>query len=89
MRIARFIRLSYRNNYACFGPVTHLSDMNIWQDGLALTDASADERVTAAAKLIITGLSQSGFKIETLDKTLPGSAHCQAVGKSRQNRGAG
>ncbi len=51
-------------------PVTHLSDLNIWQDNQAMSDASVDERVTAAMKVLVECLNQSGSTVEKLDKTL-------------------
>ncbi|WP_455864780.1 type VI secretion system contractile sheath large subunit [Pantoea agglomerans] len=51
-------------------PVTHLSDLNIWQDSQAMSDASVDERVTAAMKVLVECLNQSGSTVEKLDKTL-------------------
>ncbi|MEN4979152.1 type VI secretion protein, partial [Erwinia billingiae] len=51
-------------------PVTHLSDLNVWQDNQAMSDASVDERVTAAMKVLVECLNQSGATVEKLDKTL-------------------
>lgn len=51
-------------------PVTHLSELNTWQDNQAMSDASADERVTAAMRVFLERLHQTGAKIEKLDKTL-------------------
>ncbi|MCP1439696.1 type VI secretion system protein ImpC [Erwinia persicina] len=51
-------------------PVTHLSDLNVWQDNQAMSDASVDERVTAAMKVLVECLNQSGSQVDKLDKTL-------------------
>ena len=51
-------------------PVSHLSELNIWQDNQALADASIDERVTAAMKVLVECLNQSGSKVDKLDKHL-------------------
>ncbi|KQN58643.1 MULTISPECIES: type VI secretion system contractile sheath large subunit [unclassified Erwinia] len=51
-------------------PVSHLSDLNIWQDSQAMSDASVDERVTAAMKVLVECLNQSGSQVEKLDKAL-------------------
>ncbi|WP_058972551.1 type VI secretion system contractile sheath large subunit [Type-D symbiont of Plautia stali] len=51
-------------------PVKTLSELNVWQDNQAMSDASADERVTAAMQVFLTRLKISGAKVEKLDKTL-------------------
>ncbi|NDL64180.1 type VI secretion system contractile sheath large subunit [Acerihabitans arboris] len=51
-------------------PVTRLSDLNIWQDTQAMSDASADERVTAAMQVFLERLKQAGSTVDKLDKTL-------------------
>ncbi|MGL5424628.1 MAG: type VI secretion system contractile sheath large subunit [Serratia fonticola] len=51
-------------------PVTHLSDLNIWQDNQVMSDASTDERVTAAMQVFLERLKQSGTHVDKLDKTL-------------------
>ncbi|MFZ4215218.1 type VI secretion system contractile sheath large subunit, partial [Pantoea endophytica] len=51
-------------------PVSELSDLNVWQDNQAMSDATADERVTAAMQVFLTRLKISGAKVETLDKNL-------------------
>ncbi len=51
-------------------PVSELSALDIWQDAHAMSDASADERLTAGMQVFLECLSKSGAKIEKLDKTL-------------------
>ena len=51
-------------------PVSELSDLNVWQDSQAMSDATADERVTAAMQVFLTRLKISGAKVEKLDKNL-------------------
>ncbi|MXP57042.1 type VI secretion system contractile sheath large subunit [Pantoea sp. Taur] len=51
-------------------PVTSLSDLNVWQDNQAMSDATADERVTAAMQVFLNRLKLSGEKVEKLDKNL-------------------
>lgn len=51
-------------------PVTSLSDLNVWQDNQTMSDASADERVTAAMQVFLARLKISGAKVEKLDKHL-------------------
>lgn len=51
-------------------PVSQLRELDIWQDNQAMSDASADERVTAAMQVLLERLKQSGSKVEKLDKTL-------------------
>ncbi|KJV49778.1 EvpB family type VI secretion protein [Pantoea sp. BL1] len=51
-------------------PVSSLSDLNVWQDNQAMSDATADERVTAAMQVFLNRLKISGEKVEKLDKTL-------------------
>ncbi|KNC05574.1 EvpB family type VI secretion protein [Pantoea sp. RIT-PI-b] len=51
-------------------PVSELSDLNVWQDNQAMSDATADERVTAAMQVFLTRLKISGAKVEKLDKNL-------------------
>jgi len=51
-------------------PVSELSDLNVWQDSQALSDASADERVTAAIQVLLTRLKSSDTQVEKLDKHL-------------------
>uniref|UniRef100_UPI000B2CEF07 type VI secretion system contractile sheath domain-containing protein n=1 Tax=Nissabacter archeti TaxID=1917880 RepID=UPI000B2CEF07 len=51
-------------------PVSALSDLNDFQDGAALADVTADQRVTAAVQVFLARLKQSGQTVERLDKTL-------------------
>lgn len=51
-------------------PVSELSALDIWQDAQAMSDASADERLTAGMQVFLECLSKSGAKVERLDKTL-------------------
>ncbi len=51
-------------------PVSELSDLNVWQDNQAMSDATADERVTAAMQVFLARLKISGAKVEKLDKNL-------------------
>ncbi|ELY4811184.1 type VI secretion system contractile sheath large subunit, partial [Cronobacter sakazakii] len=51
-------------------PVDALDDIDAWQDSQRLADASADERVTAAVRVFLERLKQSGQQVEKLDKTL-------------------
>lgn len=51
-------------------PVSALSDLDAYQDNTALSETTADERVTAAVQVFLERLKQSGQKVERLDKTL-------------------
>lgn len=51
-------------------PVSHLSDINVWQDETAMAEADNNERVTAAVRIFIDCLARSGQKVEKLDKML-------------------
>lgn len=51
-------------------PVSSLSNLNVWQDNQAMSDATADERVTAAMQVFLNRLKISGEKVEKLDKNL-------------------
>lgn len=51
-------------------PVSSLSELSVWQDSQAMSDASADERVTAAMQVFLDRLKQSGARVERLDKNL-------------------
>ncbi|AGB81975.1 type VI secretion protein, EvpB/VC_A0108 family [Serratia sp. FGI94] len=51
-------------------PVASLSALDSWQDNQTMSDATADERVTAAMQIFLERLKQSGDKVEKLDKTL-------------------
>ncbi|WP_306767944.1 hypothetical protein, partial [Martelella alba] len=44
-------------------PVSQLSDINIWQDSQAMSDATADERLTAGMKVFMECLSKAGAKV--------------------------
>src|SRR5471032_699183 len=49
-------------------PVSTLSALDIWQDNQAMSDATADERLTAGMQVYLECLSKAGSKIEKLDK---------------------
>ena len=51
-------------------PVSELRALDIWQDSQALSDATADERLTAGMQVFLQCLSQSARRVEKLDKTL-------------------
>jgi len=51
-------------------PVTSLADIEHFQNADALSEVSADERVTAAVSVFLDLLKQSSQKIERLNKTL-------------------
>ena len=51
-------------------PVSTLSALDIWQDNQAMSDATADERLTAGMQVFLECLSKAGSKIEKLDKNL-------------------
>jgi len=51
-------------------PVSALGDLDAYQDNTALSETTADERVTAAVQVFLERLKQSGQKVERLDKTL-------------------
>ncbi|CRH31683.1 type VI secretion system contractile sheath large subunit [Pantoea ananatis] len=51
-------------------PVSELSALDIWQDAQAMSDATADERLTAGMQVFIECLTKSGSKVEKLDKHL-------------------
>ncbi|CAE1144732.1 type VI secretion system contractile sheath large subunit [Serratia sp. JUb9] len=51
-------------------PVASLSALDSWQDNQIMSDATADERVTAAMQIFLERLKQSGTRVEKLDKTL-------------------
>ncbi|WP_337265100.1 MULTISPECIES: type VI secretion system contractile sheath domain-containing protein, partial [unclassified Serratia (in: enterobacteria)] len=50
--------------------VSQLNGIEAFQDGDALADVSADERVTAAVSVFLDLLKQSAQKVEKLDKNL-------------------
>ncbi|RFT04474.1 type VI secretion system contractile sheath domain-containing protein, partial [Edwardsiella anguillarum] len=51
-------------------PVSALSALDIWQDAQAMSDATADERLTAGMQVFLECLKKSGSKVEKLDKNL-------------------
>ena len=51
-------------------PVSTLSALDIWQDNQVMSDATADERLTAGMQVFLECLSKAGSKIEKLDKNL-------------------
>lgn len=51
-------------------PVSELRALDIWQDSQVMSDATADERLTAGMQVFLECLSKAGTKIEKLDKTL-------------------
>lgn len=51
-------------------PISELSGLDAFQNNEALSEASADERVTAAVSVFLDLLKQSSQKVERLDKTL-------------------
>ncbi|ARD59806.1 EvpB family type VI secretion protein [Kosakonia radicincitans DSM 16656] len=51
-------------------PVSELSALDIWQDAQAMSDATADERLTAGMQVFLECLTKAGSKIEKLDKNL-------------------
>lgn len=51
-------------------PVSELSALDIWQDSQAMSDATADERLTAGMQVFLACLTKAGTKVEKLDKNL-------------------
>jgi len=51
-------------------PVSELGDIEVFQHTEALSEVSADERVTAAVDVFLKLVKQSSRKVERLDKTL-------------------
>src|SRR5688572_21586705 len=51
-------------------PVAALADIETFQHAEALSEASTDERVTAAVSVFLKLLKQSSQKVERLDKVL-------------------
>ena len=51
-------------------PVSELSTLDIWQDAQAMSDATADERLTAGMQVFLECLSKAGVKVDKLDKNL-------------------
>ena len=58
-------------------PVSELSALDIWQDAQAMSDATADERLTAGMQVFLECLTKAGSKVEKLDKNLI-DHHCRA-----------
>ncbi|HBD3716484.1 TPA: type VI secretion system contractile sheath large subunit [Escherichia coli] len=51
-------------------PVSTLSALDIWQDPQAMSEASADERLTAGMQVFMECLAKAGTRVEKLDKAL-------------------
>lgn len=51
-------------------PVSELSALDLWQDAQAMSDATADERLTAGMQVFLECLTKAGAKVEKLDKSL-------------------
>ncbi|MDF7681802.1 type VI secretion system contractile sheath large subunit [Enterobacteriaceae bacterium ESL0689] len=51
-------------------PVTSLSALDLWQDPQAMSDTTADERLTASMQVFMECLAKSDSKVEKLDKAL-------------------
>ncbi|EFD0944329.1 type VI secretion system contractile sheath large subunit [Escherichia coli] len=51
-------------------PVSALSALDIWQDPQAMSEASADERLTAGMQVFMECLAKTGTQVEKLDKAL-------------------
>ncbi len=51
-------------------PVSALSALDIWQDPQAMSEASADERLTAGMQVFMECLAKAGTQVEKLDKAL-------------------
>ncbi|KGT87401.1 hypothetical protein NG99_23280, partial [Erwinia typographi] len=51
-------------------PVSELGALDIWQDQQAMSDATADQRLTAGMQVLLECLSKAGTQVEKLDKTL-------------------
>ncbi|MBV7477379.1 type VI secretion system contractile sheath large subunit [Pseudomonas sp. PDM31] len=51
-------------------PVKVLGEIEVFQDAEALSDVSADERVTAAVSVFLNLIKQSSHKVQRLDRTL-------------------
>lgn len=51
-------------------PVATLGGLDTYQDNTALSETTADERVTAAVQVFLERLKHSGQKVDRLDKTL-------------------
>ena len=51
-------------------PVAALSALDTWQDAQAMSEATADERLTAGMQVFLECLTKAGSKVEKLDKHL-------------------
>jgi type VI secretion system protein ImpC len=51
-------------------PVKVLGEIEVFQNAEALSDVSADERVTAAVSVFLNLVKQSSRKVQRLDRTL-------------------
>ncbi|ECU9385941.1 type VI secretion system contractile sheath large subunit [Salmonella enterica subsp. enterica serovar Newport] len=51
-------------------PVSELSALEIWQDEQAMSDAMANERLTAGMQVFLECLTKSGTKVDRLDRAL-------------------
>ena len=51
-------------------PVAALSALDTWQDAQAMSEATADERLTAGMQVFLECLTRAGSKVEKLDKHL-------------------
>ncbi|ELN2579151.1 type VI secretion system contractile sheath large subunit, partial [Enterobacter kobei] len=51
-------------------PVSELSALDIWQDAQAMSEATADERLTAGMQVFLECLTKAGSKVEKLDRNL-------------------
>ncbi|HAT1683013.1 TPA: type VI secretion system contractile sheath large subunit [Klebsiella oxytoca] len=51
-------------------PVSALSAPDTWQDAQAMSEATADERLTAGIQVFLECLSKSGSKVDRLDRAL-------------------
>lgn len=51
-------------------PVSHLSDINTWQDEAAMAEADANKRITAGVQVFMDCIRKSGQQVDKLDKTL-------------------
>jgi type VI secretion system protein ImpC len=51
-------------------PVSQLSTLDIWQDTQAMSETTADERLTAGMQVFLECLSKAGSRVDKLDKRL-------------------
>ena len=49
-------------------PVSHLSDINTWQDEAAMAEADANERITAGVQVFMDCIRKSGQQVNKHDK---------------------